>query len=128
MVPQFLDKKKLTEFFLISFFLILIMPFIGYSILFFVRAIFEGTFQDFYRGYSIKMYMSGYFPVLTAAVFGSFFRVIINWFSTMNQKAELDRQKLTAELDLIKNKLNPHFLFNTLNNIDSLIKNNPEKA
>lgn len=128
LVPIFLDKKKLTEFFLISFFLILIMPFIGYSILFFERAIFERTFQDFYRSYSIKMHMSGYFPVLTAAVFGSFFRVIINWFSTMNLKAELDRQKLTAELDHIKNKLNPHFLFNTLNNIDSLIQNNPEKA
>ena len=33
------------------------------------------------------MHMSGYYPVLTAAVFGSFFRVIINWFITLNQKA-----------------------------------------
>ena len=41
--------------------------------------------------------MSGYYPVLTAAVFGSFFGVIINWFSTMNQKAELDRQKLAVD-------------------------------
>jgi LytS/YehU family sensor histidine kinase len=72
--------------------------------------------------------MSGFYPVLTAAVFGSFFSVIINWFTTMNQKAELDRQKMTAELDLLKNKLNPHFLFNSLNNIDSLIHSNPEKA
>lgn len=128
LVPMFLNKKKLTEFFLISFLLVLIMPFIGYSMLFFARAIFDGTFQDFYRGYSIRMHMSGYVPVLIAAVFGSFFRVIINWFSTMNQKAELARQKLTTELDLIKSKLNPHFLFNTLNNIDSLIQNNPEKA
>lgn len=126
--PLFLNKKKLTEFLIISFFVVLIMPFIGYSILFFIRAIFEGTFHDFYRGYSIRMHMSGYFPVLTAAVFGSFFRVIINWFGTMNQKAELDRQKLLAELNLIKSKLSPHFLFNTLNNIDSLIQNNSEKA
>jgi LytS/YehU family sensor histidine kinase len=72
--------------------------------------------------------MSGYFPVLTAAVFGSFFRVIINWFNTMNQKTEINRQKLSVELDLLKSKLNPHFLFNTLNNIDSLIHLDPEKA
>jgi LytS/YehU family sensor histidine kinase len=72
--------------------------------------------------------MSGYFPVLTAAVSGSFFRVIISWFNTMNQKTEIDRQKLSVELDLLKSKLNPHFLFNTLNNIDSLIQNDPEKA
>ena len=46
----------------------------------------------------------------------------------MNQKAELDKQKLAIELDLLKSKLNPHFLFNTLNNIDSLIHQNPEEA
>lgn len=72
--------------------------------------------------------MSGYFPVLTAAVFGSFFKVIINWFTTLNQKSELDKQKLTVELDLLKSKLNPHFLFNTLNNIDALIHQNSEEA
>ena len=104
------------------------MPFFGYTILFTARAFFEGSFQHFYRDYSFKMHMSGYFPVLTAAVFGSFFGVIINWFKTLNQKTELDKQKLAIELDLIKSKLNPHFLFNTLNNIDSLIHKNPEEA
>jgi two-component system LytT family sensor kinase len=128
LVPLFLNRKKLTEFFGFSFVIVLLMPFIGYTILFFVRAIYDGTFQDFYRGYSVSMHMSGYFPVLTSAVFGSFFRVIINWFNTMNQKAELDKQKLATELDLIKSKLNPHFLFNTLNNIDSLIQTNPAQA
>ncbi len=128
MVPVFLNRKKVGLFFLISFMVVLFMPFLGYTILFFSRALFEGTFHNFYRDYSLKMHMSGYYPVMTAAVFGSFFSVIINWFTTMNQKAELDKQKLAVELDLIKSKLNPHFLFNTLNNIDSLIRQDPEEA
>lgn len=128
LAPLFLNRKKIFEFFGISFIIVLIMPFFGYTILFFIRAIFEDTFNNFYQGYSVKMHMSGYYPVLTAAVFGSFFSVIINWFSTMNQKTELDKQKLAVELDLLKSKLNPHFLFNTLNNIDSLIHINPEEA
>jgi two-component system LytT family sensor kinase len=128
LVPLFLDKKKFGEFFGFSFLLVLIMPFFGYTLLFLSRAFFDGTFDNFYKGYSLKTHMSGYFPVLTAAVFGSFFRAIINWYSTMNQKAELDRKKLAMELDLLKSKLNPHFLFNTLNNIDSLIHKNPEEA
>jgi Putative regulator of cell autolysis len=128
LVPFFLDRKMIAEFFGFSFLIVLIMPFFGYTILFFVKAIFSGTFRDFYRGYSLRMHMSGYFPVLTAAVFGSFFRVIISWFTTLNQKAELDKQKLAVELDLLKSKLNPHFLFNTLNNIDSLIHQNSEEA
>jgi two-component system, LytTR family, sensor kinase len=128
LVPAFLNRKKVAEFFGVSFVIILIMPFFGYTILFFLRAVFEGTFHNFYRGYSVRMHMSGYYPVLTAAVFGSFFRVIINWFTIMNQKAELDKQKFAVELDLLKSKLNPHFLFNTLNNIDSLIHQNSEEA
>lgn len=128
LVPYFLNRKKLTKFFCYSFLIVLIMPFFGYTLLYFSRAIFEGTFDNFYRSYSLKTHMSGYYPVLTAAVFGSFFGVIINWFTTMNQKAELDKQKLAVELDLLKSKLNPHFLFNTLNNIDSLIHQNPEEA
>jgi two-component system, LytTR family, sensor kinase len=128
MVPRFLNRKKVAAFFGFSFIVVLIMPFFGYTFLFLSRAFFDGTFHNFYSDYSLRMHMSGYYPVLTAAVFGSFFGVIINWFSTMNQKAELDRQKLAVELDMLKSKLNPHFLFNTLNNIDSLIHHDPEEA
>jgi len=128
LIPILIKRKKLIEFFSISFLVVLIMPFFGYSILFLSRALFEGSFENFYRGYSIKTHMSGYYPVLNAAVFGSFFGIIINWFKTVSQKAELDRQKIAVELDLLKSKLNPHFLFNTLNNIDSLIRQNPEEA
>ncbi len=128
LVPYFLNRRKVIEFFGFSFIIVLLMPFFGYTLLFLSRAFFEGTFNNFYRGYTFHMHMSGYYPVLTAAVFGSFFRVIINWFSTMNQKAELARQKLDVELDLLKSKLNPHFLFNTLNNIDSLIQKDQSKA
>jgi len=128
MVPLFLNRKKLVEFFGFSFLVVLIMPFAGYTILFFARAIFDNTFENFYRGYTLKMHMSGYYPVVTAAVFGSFFSVIINWFKTMNQKSELDKQKISVELELLKSKINPHFLFNTLNNIDSLISIDPEGA
>jgi sensor histidine kinase YesM len=126
--PLFLNRRNLTGFFSVSLVVVLIMPFFGYTVQFLIRALFDGTFENFYRGYSMRMHMSGFYPVLTAAVFGSFFRIIISWFAEMNQKAELDKQKLTVELDLLKSKLNPHFLFNTLNNIDSLIHQDPEKA
>ena len=128
LAKKFLNSNKIGRFFGLSFFVVLLMPFFGYTILFLIRGLFEGTFHHFYRGYSPGVHMSGFFPVLTAALFGSFFRVIINWFTTMNQKAELDKQKMAVELDLLKSKLNPHFLFNTLNNIDSLIRQNQEEA
>ncbi len=44
------------------------------------------------------------------------------------QAAELQRQLAEAKLDALRMQLNPHFLFNTLHAISSLIHDDPEKA
>lgn len=43
-------------------------------------------------------------------------------------KEILKREKVQSELNEIKNQMNPHFLFNSLNSLHSLIRSNPEKA
>jgi sensor histidine kinase YesM len=52
----------------------------------------------------------------------------VNWFITIREKADLDKKNLQMELSLLKAQLNPHFLFNTLNNIDILIETDPKVA
>jgi two-component system, LytTR family, sensor kinase len=44
------------------------------------------------------------------------------------QLAELKETKLNEELTNLKNQINPHFLFNTLNNLNTLINTNTSKA
>jgi two-component system, LytTR family, sensor kinase len=44
------------------------------------------------------------------------------------EKKELEKEKLNSELAFLKNQINPHFFFNTLNNIYSLIQINKENA
>jgi len=55
------------------------------------------------------------------------------WYVTKYEKEkrraiELENQKLKSELELLKSQLSPHFLFNTLNGIYSLILIDPNKA
>ncbi len=50
------------------------------------------------------------------------------WFRSQQVKKELENKNKTSELALLRSQLNPHFLFNTLNNIDALIMTNQEKA
>jgi sensor histidine kinase YesM len=49
-------------------------------------------------------------------------RGFINWYTEIRVKEELRRRNTEMELMLLRSQLNPHFLFNTLNNIDVLIE------
>ena len=50
------------------------------------------------------------------------------WQQSERQRHEAERRRSEAELANLKNQLNPHFLFNTLNNIYALVEVAPEKA
>ena len=50
------------------------------------------------------------------------------WYKVESVRQELEKSRAEAELQHLKSQLNPHFLFNTLNNIYSLIALSPEKA
>jgi two-component system, LytTR family, sensor kinase len=52
---------------------------------------------------------------------GFILRGFVAWYGDIKLKAELGRKNFEMELALVKNQINPHFLFNTLNNIDVLI-------
>ena len=57
--------------------------------------------------------------VLSIAVSTSI-KITGKWYSNEKERKEMENQKLTAELSLLKSQINPHFFFNTLNNIYSL--------
>jgi sensor histidine kinase YesM len=41
---------------------------------------------------------------------------------------QLDRERSQAELEALRNELDPHFIFNSLNTLNHLILNNPQQA
>ncbi|CAN5555103.1 sensor histidine kinase [soil metagenome] len=58
---------------------------------------------------------------------------ILFWILDDNLKSQKERYALlderrTAQLSFLKNQVNPHFIFNTLNNIYSLVSSNSEKS
>ncbi|MFN3849530.1 MAG: sensor histidine kinase [Spirosomataceae bacterium] len=61
--------------------------------------------------------------------FGAFFlKMIEDLFRNEKERNDLLTEKIAAEQAFLKNQLNPHFLFNTLNNIYSLTLNQSPKA
>jgi len=50
------------------------------------------------------------------------------WFRNERLKNEMEKEKMASELAMLKSQINPHFLFNNLNNIYSLANRKSEAA
>lgn len=61
-------------------------------------------------------------------VVGLVLRGFITSYGDIKLKKDLNQKNYEMELALVKSQINPHFLFNTINNIDVLIEKDPMKA
>lgn len=71
------------------------------------------------------------YPIFVCDVvtgFAVFLRMHKFWRVEMFQKLQLKQEKTQAELALLKAQLHPHFLFNTLNNLYTLILRQSDRA
>ncbi|MDH6254233.1 two-component system LytT family sensor kinase [Chryseobacterium sp. H1D6B] len=55
-------------------------------------------------------------------------KLLQKWTKDNKRIAELNNLTLNMELNELRNQINPHFLFNMLNNVKALIRTDPEKA
>ena len=71
--------------------------------------------------YRFRTYFQAQILTTVSVVVVAFaYRLLLLWFQQEKLRKELENQKLKAELSFLKMQVNPHFLFNALNNIYSL--------
>ena len=89
-----------------------------------------GTKMMFKVGYSsyIAQTVSICFIGFAAGIISIIIKGFITWYDEIKLKEELNFKHHQIELALVKSQLDPHFLFNTINNIDVLILKSPELA
>lgn len=91
--------------------------------------LFKGnTFSEFISKERIIYYLG---PLLVITIISLFFHLV--YFYKALQEKKVKQQKIiagtaSAKFDALKNQLDPHFLFNSLNVLASLIDENPEQA
>lgn len=68
---------------------------------------------------------------MTLGIIGGIYESVRNyelWKKTSLEKEQLQRENLQSQLAGLKNQVNPHFLFNSLNTLVHLIPENPDSA
>ncbi|HKK45286.1 MAG TPA: histidine kinase [Balneolaceae bacterium] len=123
LIPRFLNNNKYWKFTIAILSLIVIGAF-------FEEMVLENIFYPNTRGGSLtvrSVQWSIYKIGFVIALFSSFKLI---WDNQKRQKrlSELEREKMESELKFLKSQINPHVLFNNLNNIYSYALEKSEKV
>jgi sensor histidine kinase YesM len=73
-------------------------------------------------------FMGGLRGSMTIAGFAVAIKLVKHWYFKKEENTTLEKEKLNAELQLLRGQLHPHFVFNTLNSIYSLALKNSKQT
>ena len=127
-MPKFFDVKNVKRIifsFLGLFFIFIVMRYLIEECLF----LHLFGFHNYYDGVSVAFYVYdnlyyGSRPILVSSVLW----FIINMLRLQKEQIALIESRRETEINFLKSQINPHFIFNTLNNIYFLIFEKSEKA
>ena len=89
----------------------------------------RGPDHGFRPPFKIRLHEQGvWFLFVVVTVFSIAVSLLTELYRQMLEKKELEQEKSRAELALYKAQINPHFLFNTLNTLYSLVISRSDQA
>lgn len=129
LLQRFFIKKKYVQFFGWLSVSAVFFAFMLRILIYYVELplFYPEDLTDNYRFMHFNVFQHIFYIYTTA---GAFFmlRLVKHLLKIQESKSQLEKQNMRSELALLRTQINPHFLFNTLNNINSLIVKNPSKA
>ncbi len=128
LVPRLLFKSRLV-FFATSFFMLVIVIYLFEWFLdyhFLVPIDTANRIMHIQLSFMHFVQVGAVCAVLLSSVAG--LKVFKKWIIDLQRMTELQAFTLKTELEQLKSQVNPHFLFNTLNNLHVLTQTDPQKA
>jgi len=125
LIPNYLQRRKYGTYFLLLLgCTVLTVP---------LHSLVDYT--GFYRGQGLdesinywRLLLLSFINITVMLVLTTALKFGKEWFQHQQEKQQLEKEKLQAELQFLKSQINPHFLFNTLNNLYSLTLKKSDSA
>ncbi len=123
---RYLSRKKFTALFFTGLLTILFAGMTGFTGI----NLFTHWQVLKFNGLKEISFMVGFMSLLSLihGIIALVMKGFITWYGDIKIKEALKQKNFETELALVKMQLNPHFLFNTINNIDVLIEKDAKSA
>lgn len=127
LVDRFLVRKKIVVFFIINICLLILCIWAIHLTRGMLLADFMG--ERFYPRNPLRMIWFRHgFSMLSTIVISIALRVTGRWYAEESKRKKMENEHLKSELTYLRYQLQPHFFFNTLNNIYALVEKDPSMA
>ncbi len=133
LIPQLVRERKKYALYVISMILLIVFMVILKTLLAVLYSEIILTYIKSPSGLKVHttlfkyifkaVFISGFFVVISSLI-----KFAVDWFGNERIQRQLEREKKDMELQFLKSQLNPHFLFNSLNNIYSLAYQKSDKT
>lgn len=129
LVPRLLLKGRYARYLLVLLPSILLMTFISYNLHYWLfthltrDTLDVAQFFTSWEGQAVILT-----EVLILVALSMTLYLLQQWYQKERYAQELEKQKLEAELNLLKSQVNPHFLFNALNSIFVMMEKDRTKS
>lgn len=134
LVPKLLFKKKYKKYALYLTFMIFIgiglnfIPMLNHSSQHKLMIIEEVNVRDESNKPPHMVIIDNIIILVLIVGAGTSSKLITKWLSEEQLRKDIEKEQIKTNLELLKNQLNPHFLFNNLSVLSSLVYKNQDKA
>jgi sensor histidine kinase YesM len=125
LIPNLIFKERYLAYFLWIMLLLGVTMVSLFIVRYYLKPYFKNPHPDNFAIAGVFTFIFVFFVFIAASAAIKLFQRSI----VVNQRVnELETVTIQSELEQLKNQINPHFLFNTLNNANVLTQKDPQKA
>ena len=123
--PNF--RKQMVQRLVVFYFGVLMLAFIMFIGLYTFKYLMVGKgFSDYFENLK-NVEMKGFIiATFIGFTFGALIFFYTQWDDALKRVQKLKEEKLIFQYETLKSQVNPHFLFNSLNSLSSLVKTDPD--
>jgi LytS/YehU family sensor histidine kinase len=124
LIPNYLARHAFVYFGLVLAVCAIVTPI--EVLVFYLKYYDESVYRT--RVASVQVQLAIFLGNVFVTILSTLLRVIMDWWRYQTEKQRLLAQTAQSELRFLKSQINPHFLFNTLNNLYALTLKKSDKA
>lgn len=121
LIPKFIVKKKYTRFFLLFIISLIIFYLVKTGLIYLLVTKNVWPENSGFNAFTFDHIVEVTIGVLYVTAVGATIKLTYEWINEKRKNEELQKTQLRTELNFLKSQIQPHFFFNTLNNLYALV-------